>query len=348
MNLEKWQKKMKAPFKLPHPDKVAGSLKTFRKRLPNVYVIILILVLAWILSGIYVVAPNEQGVVKSFGKFTRILEPGLHYHLPYPIETVSKPKVSEILRFEFGFRTVNPGPPPQYEPMADEALILTGDENIIDVWFIVQFRIKDATHYLFNVSDPFKALRDSAEATMRAVLGEKKIDTALISGRVNIQIEAQKELQDIMDNYESGLEIIAVQLQAVQPPEQVRKAFKDVVSAREKKIKFINEAESYTSDILPRARGLAVQIEFEAESYKMQKIKQAQGDTDRFLALLKEYRKAKHVTHKRLYLETMEEIMGQARKLVIDSDKQGVIQLLPLQELFQKESEAFTEKRDSR
>jgi membrane protease subunit HflK len=339
---------MKLRPKLPHADKVVERLKTFRRRLPRFYVIILILVLVWILSGIYVVAPDEQGVVKSFGKLTRILEPGLHYHLPYPIESVSKPKVTEIQRFEFGFRTVNSGPLPQYKPMADEALILTGDENIIDVWFVVQFRIKDATNFLFNVSDPFKTMRDAAEATMRAVMGENKFDTAMTAGRLNIQNDAQKALQKILDSYESGLQIIAVQLQAVQPPEQVRKAFKDVVSAREEKNKFINEAKSYSSDILPRTKGLAVQIELEAEAYKEQKIKQAQGDADRFLALLKEYSKAKDVTRKRLYLETMEEIIGQARKLVVDSDKQGVIQLLPLQELFRQESEAPKEKQDSR
>jgi membrane protease subunit HflK len=339
---------MKLRPKLPHADKVVERLKTFRRRLPRFYVIILILVLVWILSGIYVVAPDEQGVVKSFGKLTRILEPGLHYHLPYPIESVSKPKLTEIQRFEFGFRTVNSGPLPQYKPMADEALILTGDENIIDVWFVVQFRIKDATNFLFNVSDPFKTMRDAAEATMRAVMGENKFDTAMTAGRLNIQNDAQKALQKILDSYESGLQIIAVQLQAVQPPEQVRKAFKDVVSAREEKNKFINEAKSYSSDILPRTKGLAVQIELEAEAYKEQKIKQAQGDADRFLALLKEYSKAKDVTRKRLYLETMEEIIGQARKLVVDSDKQGVIQLLPLQELFRQESEAPKEKQDSR
>jgi membrane protease subunit HflK len=158
----------------------------------------------------------------------------------------------------------------------------------------------------------------------------------------------KKTLQQILDSYESGLQIIAVQLQAVHPPEQVRKAFKDVTSAREEKNKFINEAESYTSDILPRTKGLAVQIELEAEAYREQKIKQAQGDADRFLALLKEYRKAKDVTRKRLYLETMEEILGQARKLVVDLDKQGVIQLLPLHELIQQESEAPKEKQDSR
>ena len=339
---------MKIPPKLPRPDEVVERLKAFRRRLPRFYVIILILLLIWIFSGIFVVAPDEQGMVRSFGKLTRTLEPGLHYHLPFPIETVSKPKVTEIQRFEFGFRTVNSGPPPQFKPMDDEALMLTGDENILDVWFIVQFRIKDATSYLFNVADPSKTMRDAAEAAMRAVMGENKIETAMTTGRVNIQNDAQKALQQTLDSYVSGMQVIAVQLQAVQPPEPVRSAFREVISAREEKNKFINEAESYTSDILPRARGLAVQIELEAEAYKEQKIKQSQGDADRFLALLKEYRNAKDVTRKRLYLETMEEILSQARKLVIDSDNQGVIQLLPLQELIQQLPEASKQKQDAK
>ena len=339
---------MKIPPKLPRPDEVVERLKAFRRRLPRFYVIILILFLIWILSGIFVVAPDEQGMVRSFGKLTRTLEPGLHYHLPFPIETVSKPKVTEIQRFEFGFRTVNSGPPPQFKPMDDEALMLTGDENILDVWFIVQFRIKDATSYLFNVADPSKTMRNAAEAAMRAVMGENKIETAMTTGRVNIQNDAQKALQQTLDSYVSGMQVIAVQLQAVQPPEPVRSAFREVISAREEKNKFINEAESYASDILPRARGLAVQIELEAEAYKEQKIKQSQGDADRFLALLKEYRNAKDVTRKRLYLETMEEILSQARKLVIDSDNQSVIQLLPLQELIQQLPEASKQKQDAK
>ena len=339
---------MKVRPKLPHPDEVIERLKAVRRRLPRFYVIILILFLIWIVSGIFVVAPDEQGVVRSFGKLTRTLEPGLHYHLPFPIETVSKPKVTEIQRFEFGFRTVNSGPPPQFKPMDDEALMLTGDENILDVWFIVQFRIKDATSYLFNVADPSKTMRDAAESAMRAVMGKNKIETAMTTGRVNIQNDAQKALQQTLDSYVSGMQVIAVQLQAVQPPEPVRSAFREVISAREEKNKFINEAESYSSDILPRAKGLAVQIELEAEAYKEQKIKQAQGDADRFLALLKEYRNAKDVTRKRLYLETMEEILSQARKLVIDSDNQGVIQLLPLQELIKQLPEASKQKQDAK
>jgi len=344
----KWQQKMKTHLKLPDPDKIIGQLKKFRKRLPGFYLTILIVVPAWILSGIYVVAPNEVGVVKLFGKFSRTAEPGLHYHLPYPIESLNKPRVTEVQRFEFGFRTVDPGRPPQYKTVPEEALMLTGDENIVDLWFIVQLKIKSATDYLFKVADPAKTIRDAAEATLCAIMGQNKIDEAMTHGRFDIQNDARKTLQEILDSYESGLQVSTVQLLAVQPPEQVGDAFKEVISAREEKNKAVNEAESYRNDILPTASGLAVRIQREAEAYKEEKIKRAQGETARFLALLKEYREAKDITRKRLYLETMEEIASKSRKLVIDSDKQGILPLLPLQELGQRISETAKEKKDLR
>ncbi|UCF95207.1 MAG: FtsH protease activity modulator HflK [Desulfobacterales bacterium] len=334
--------------KLPGGDKIREHLRALQRRWPSSYVTVPILVLAWILSGIYTVAPGELGVIQRFGKLARTAEPGLHYHLPYPIESLNSPKVTEIQRLEFGFRTPGPDSPQQYRPMPDEALMLTKDENIIDLWFIVQFRIQNATNFLFKVADAHKAMRDAAEATMREVVGANNIDEAMTTGRFEIQAAAQKTLQQILDSYESGLQVITVQLQAVQPPERVRDAFKEVISAREEKNKSINEAESYASDILPTARGLAVQTEYEAEAYKEQKIQQAQGDTARFLSLLKEYRKAEDVTRKRLYLETMEEIVSKARKLVVDSDKQGVLPLWPLQELGRPPSETPSEKQGLR
>jgi membrane protease subunit HflK len=344
----KWRQKMKALLKLPDADKISGQLRKFRKRLPGFYMTILIVVPVWILSGIYVVAPNEFGVVKLFGKIIRTAEPGLHYHLPYPIESLDKPKVTEVQRFEFGFRTVHPGPPPQYKTVPEEALMLTGDENIVDLWFIVQLKIKSATDYLFKVVDPAKTIRDAAEATLCAIMGKNKIDEAMTHGRFDIQNDARKTLQEILDSYESGLQVSTVQLLAAQPPESVGDAFKNVISAREEKNKAINEAESYRSDILPTGRGLAVRIQREAEAYKEEKIKRAQGETTRFLALLKEYRKAKDITRKRLYLETMEEIVSKSRKLVIDLDKQGILPLLPLQDLDLRVSEAAKEKKDLR
>jgi membrane protease subunit HflK len=339
---------MKFHPKLPGRDKIREHLKALRRRLPRSYVTIPILVLAWILSGIYTVAPDELGVVKRFGKLARTSEPGLHYHLPYPVESLSSPPVTEIQRLEFGFRMTASGLAPQYQPKPDEALMLTGDENIVDLWFIVQFKIRSATDFLFNVADPYQTIRDAAEATMREVVGRDTIDEAMTTGRLDIQADAQKTLQQILDSYESGLQIITVQLQAVQPPEAVRNAFKEVISAREDKNKTINQAESYASDILPKAKGLAVQTEYEAQAYKEQTIRRAQGDTARFLSLLKEYRKAEDVTRKRLYLEAMEDIVSKARKLVVDSDKQGVLPLLPLQELGRPQSEAPVEKQNLR
>ncbi len=339
---------MKAYFRLPDADKITDRFKKFRKRLPGFYTTILILVPVWILSGIYVVAPDEFGVVRCLGKFSRTEEPGLHYHLPYPIESLDKPRVTEVQRFEFGFRTMHPGPPPQYKNLPEEGLMLTGDENIVDLWFIVQLKIKSATDYLFKVADPSKTIREAAEATMCAIMGKNKIDEAMTDGRFDIQNEALKKLQEILDSYESGLQVSAVQLLAAQPPEQVRDAFKEVISAREEKNKVINEAESYRNDVLPTARGLAVRIQREAEAYKEEKIKRAQGETARFLALLAEYRKAKDITRKRLYLETMEEVVSKSRKLVIDLDKQEILPLLPLQEFGQRVSEATKEKKDLR
>jgi membrane protease subunit HflK len=345
---EKWHHKMKAYLKLPKPDKIGGYLKEIRKRLPRFHTMLFIIVPVWILSGIYIIAPDELGVVQRFSRFVRTAEPGPHYHLPYPFESVQKPKVTQIQRFEFGFRTVHSGPQPQFQPVLDEALVLTGDENILDLWFIVQFKIQNVTDYLFNVAELRKTIRNAAESTMREVMGRNKIDDAMTTGRLEIQNGVQKMLQEILDSYACGVQVMNIQLQAVQPPEQVRDAFKEVISAREEKNTAVYEAESYSSDILPTAKGVAVQMEREAEAYREEKIKQAQGDAARFTALLTEYRKAKDVTRKRLYLETMENIVSKAHKLIIDSDKQRILPLLPLDELGWQKSQTDREKQDLR
>jgi membrane protease subunit HflK len=249
------------------------------------------------------------------------------------METVIKPKVTIVRRIEVGFRTVDPGPPPKYRPVIQESLMLTGDENIIDLWFIVQYRISDAQNFLFKVADPVKTLTDAAEAAMRGVMGDNKIDEALTAGKFKIQNDAQNSLQEILDKYESGITVVAVQLQAVHPPEQVRDAFRDVVSAREEKNQTINEAQGYANDILPKAKGQAAQLERQAEGYKQEKVERAFGDASRFLAQLEEYRKAKDVTRQRLYLETLESVLPDARKFVFDPEVQKVLPLLPLQGL---------------
>ncbi|SDN59777.1 protease FtsH subunit HflK [Desulfonauticus submarinus] len=321
------QRKEKNTFQVKGPDfssfeKKIGNLKS---KLPGGSVLLLIGILLWLLSGIYIVEPDEVGVVQRFGKFNRITPPGPHYHLPYPIEKVQTPKVTRIQRVEIGFRTLSKNlisKNIQYRLVPEESLMLTGDENIVDVQFIVQYQIKDPQYYLFNIADPEKTVKDAAEAAMREVIGNNDIDSALTTGKLIIQNDTKRLLQEILDRYHSGIRIVAVQLQDVHPPRQVIDAFKDVASAKEDKIRYINEAEAYRNDILPKTRGEVAQILNEAQAYKESVVRKAKGETARFLSVFKEYKRAKDVTRKRLYLETVEKILSnpQINKIIL-SDK---------------------------
>src|SRR5665648_1247655 len=294
--------------------------------------IILVLVIAlYLASGIFVVAPEEQGVVRRFGKFVRIESPGLNYHLPYPIETVVTPAVTRVKRVEIGFRTVSPGPPARYQELPAEALMLTGDENIVSANAIVQYKIKDPVSYLFNIILPEETVKNTAEAALRQVIGERKIDEALTTGKYEIQEETKKLLQDLLDSYKSGIFVVAVQLQDVNPPKEVQEAFKDVASAKEDKSKYINQAQGYENDLIPKARGEAVKMTKEAEGYKIERIKKAEGDVAKFNSILTEYKKGEYITQARLYLETMEEILPNMNKVIVDlKENQSLINLLPL------------------
>lgn len=298
-----------------------------------IYVVIAVVVSLWLASGIYTVAPDEEGVVRRFGKQVSITSPGLRYHLPWPVEVADTPKVTAIQRLEIGFRTTDPGPPARYQFVEAESLMLTGDENIVDAQVIVQFKIKNPSDYLFKVKDVRGTLMDASEAALREVIGGSSIDDVLTVGRFQIQAEVKSLLQEIMDSYESGLLITDVKLQTVRPPKEVEGAFKDVVSAKEDRERLIYEAKGYQEDIIPKAKGRAMEIVREAEGYKEQRIKRAQGDAMKFLAVLKEYEKAKDVTLKRLYLETMEEVLPGVKKFVIDNKVGGnLLQFLPLGE----------------
>jgi len=292
-------------------------------------------VMVWLLSGIYIVRPDEQGVVRRFGKAVRITQPGPNYHLPQPIERVDKVKVKKVRRIEIGFRTVSPGPPARYGFVPEESLMLTGDEQIVDAQIIVQYQVNDPEKFLFNVKNlerPQGELMDAAEVALRQVVGQRPIDDVLITEKLQIEIDIRELLQRIIDRYESGLKVVEVKLQTVRPPKEVAAAFSDVVSAKEDKDRLIKEAEGYKEDILPKARGRAASIIRGAEAYKAERVKRAQGDADKFLAILKEYEKAKDVTRKRLYLETMEQILPGIRKFVIDPKAGGnLLQLLPLE-----------------
>ena len=238
------------------------------------------------------------------------------------------PKVTEVKRIEIGFRTVGKN---QYQTVERESLMLTGDENIVDAEMIVQYRIKDPMAYLFNFIKPEITVREASEASLRTVVGRHNIDEALTSGKFMIQEETKSLVQSILDKYESGILVVAVQLQDVSPPKQVIASFKDVASAKEDKNRMINQAEGYRNDIIPKARGEAQAEIREAEGYKEARIARSEGDVAKFSAVLKEYRKAKGVTETRMYLETVEEILPNREKIIVpDSENGNLINLLNL------------------
>ncbi len=305
--------------KIPKIKFSKGAIKLF---------VLLILVL-YLATGIYIVQPNEQGVIRRFGKFIRLDSPGLHYHLPYPFESAVTPSVTEVKRIEIGFRTVRNG----YVDVPEEALMLTGDENIVSAESIVQYRIKNAADYLFNIIEPEQTVKNAAEAALRQVIGSRKIDDALTEGKYEIQEESKILIQELLDSYQSGIVVIAVQLQDVNPPEEVSSAFKDVASAKEDKSKFINEAEGYYNDVIPDARGEAVEITKKAEGYKIERIRKAEGDVAKFNQILAEYKKGKEVTKYRLYIETMESILPKMKKYIMENgDDNSLLKFLPLSE----------------
>jgi len=286
----------------------------------GVFPTIAIAVIIWLLLGLYSVGPDEVGVVQRFGEYNRVVGPGLNYHFPYPIETVKTPKVTEVKRIEIGFRTIGKN---QYRTIEQESLMLTGDENIVDAELIVQYKIKEPIDYLFNFIGPELTLREASEASLRTVIGRHNIDEALTSGKLMIQEETKELLQITLDKYETGVIVVAVQLQDVSPPKQVIDAFKDVASAKEDKNRMINEAEGYRNDIIPKARGEAQAMIREAEGFRESRIKRAEGDVAKFKAIVKEYVKAKDVTKERLYLEAMEEILPGIDKYIVPNGEDG-------------------------
>src|SRR5215471_14652259 len=278
----------------------------------NILLAGLVLFLAW--QSAFIVAPDEEGVVKRFGVPVRTVGPGPHLKIPV-IETVLQPKVAKLHRVELGYRTDRQG---RQQMIPQEALMLTGDMNILAIEFIVQFKIKEASHYLFNIADIHDTIGKAAEASMREVVGKSKIDEALTTGKAQIQQDTQVLLQTILDQYQAGVQVAAVQLQDVDPPEAVAAAFKDVTNAKEDREKLINQAQGYRNDIIPRAKGEAAQLVNQAKGYAQARLNRAQGEANRFLATLKEYNQAKDTISKRIYIETMEEILPNVEKVIIN------------------------------
>jgi membrane protease subunit HflK len=289
-----------------------------------------VLLLIWLASGIYIVDPGEQGVVRMFGREFDRTSPGLRYRLPAPIQAVDIINLQAVRRAEVGFRTSS-GQPVR---IPNEALMLTGDENIVDLQLIVQYRVRDPSLYLFRLRDPEDTLAAATEVAIRSVVGNTTIDDVLTIGRGQAQEQALLYLQTLMDDYQSGLLITEVKLQVVDPPDQVKDAFNEVVRAREDRERQQNEAQAYREDIVPKARGEANQITRAAEAYREERVLLAQGDVARFSAVLEEYRKGKDVTRERLYLETIERVLANVRKVVIDSPVgNNVLPYLPITEI---------------
>ncbi len=311
------------------------SQDRFRRILPGgfstgtgVAVVLIAIVVLWMASGFYRVQPDEVGVVLRFGAYNRTTQPGLNYHLPTPIESVLTPSVTRVNRTEIGYRS-GEGRAAGSRQLPEEALMLTGDENIVDINFTVFWIIKDAQSYLFHIRAPEATVKAAAESAMREIVGETQIAQALAEGRGKIESETQHLLQRILDSYGAGIVITQVQMAKVDPPAPVIDAFRDVQRALADRERLRNEAESYRNDILPRARGVAVQTRQDAEAYRAEIIARSQGDADRFTAVYRAFKVAQDVTLQRLYIETMEEILKNSNKIIIDKAAQGQSGVLP-------------------
>ncbi len=297
---------------------------------------LILLVAVWAFSGLYRVLPDEQGVVLRFGKFVNTTQPGLNYHLPYPIENAITPKVTKVNRIDIGFRSERDSgfTSGGVADVPEESLMLTGDENIVNIDFSVFWVIKDAEKFLFKIQDPQGTVKAAAETAMREVIARSNIQPILTEGRSVIENDTEEIIQQILDEYNSGIQITQVQTQKSDPPDQVIDAFRDVQAARADMERSKNEAEAYSNDVIPRARGEAAKILQAAEAYKKQVVAKAEGEASRFLAIYNEYAKAKQVTQERMFLETMEKVLADINKIIIDKNSGSrVVPYLPLKEL---------------
>lgn len=302
-----------------------------------------LLVGVWAASGFYRVQPDELGVVMRFGAFERTAPPGLNYRIPWPVESVTTPRVTRINRVDVGFRgsadTVPGGRVIPSRDVLPESLMLTGDENIIDIDFAVFWRIRDASDFLFNTRNPEETVKSAAESVMREVIGRTPIQPALTEARAQIEQDVRRGLQAIMDQYRAGVEITQVQMQKSDPPAAVVESFRDVQRANADRERTRNEAESFRNDIIPRARGDAERMLQEAQGFRDAQIARARGEAGRFTAVLSAYSQAQDITVRRIYLETMEEILKRNGMTLIDDRLQGLVPFLPLGDAAQRQAQ---------
>ena len=298
------------------------NIKKLAVIIPTIFVIFSLI------SSFYTIEPGEVGVIQRFGKLSSYSDPGLHLKIPF-VDKLTKVNVEEVRRIEIGFRSerarVN---------VLQESLMITKDENIVSAQAIIQWKIKDPGNYLFKVGNPILTIKNSAEVALRSTIGVTKIDDALTTGRDQIQIRTKEFLQELLDSYSSGVQIADVKLQIVDPPEEVKDAFNEVVRAKEDKERLINEAKGFYEDIIPKARGEAEKMIREAEGYKEQRISTAMGDTSRFNQIYSEYRKDKAVTKSRIYLEKLTEVLQKPKKVIGTDSSSGALNLLQLGDIF--------------
>ncbi len=290
--------------------------------------IIGIVLLVWLATGIYIVQPGQEGVVLTFGKFANVTGSGLNYRLPWPIQSVTIVNVESIRRAEIGFRTTDRD---RKREVLSEALMLTKDENIVQVELLVQYRVASSRDFVFNVQNPEQILLTSAEVALRSTVGQMSVDDVITQERARVQEETRTFLSKLMTDYGTGIQVTDVRLQVADPPKEVRDAFQDVVRARADKERLINESQAYQNNVVPKARGEKQQAIEEATAFKEEQILHATGDANRFLAVLKEYRSARQVTRERMHIEALEKILNQVELILVDDDVgRGVLPLLPL------------------
>lgn len=289
----------------------------------------------WGFSGFYIVDEGNRGVETRFGKYVDTTQPGLRWHWPVPVERVDVVNVEQQRFIEIGYRSAGRQQAQAMGSVPKEALMLTADENIVDVRLAVQYQVKDAKQFLFNVQKPDLTLKQVTESAERGVIGKNNMDFILTEGRGEIVSEIKKEIQEIMDSYNAGIRVTSVNLQDAQPPEQVQGAFEDAIKAREDRERLINEAEAYSKDVVPKAGGAAARKMQEAEGYKAKVVAQAEGEANRFSRLLAEYKKAPEVTRKRLYIESIESVLQNTDTVMVDVKGGNNVLYLPLDKMTQ-------------
>jgi len=293
-----------------------------------------VLIVAAGYASVYTVAPEETGVIQRFGRYVRLTGPGLHFKLPFGIETVGKVKTGRNFQMEFGYRTVEAGVRSRFTERGfkEESLMLSGDLNVVDLQWTVQYKIGDPKDFLFQVKDVDSAIRDMSESVMRRVVGNRLFDFVLTVGRAEIADRVKVEMQKVLDSYRTGIQVVNVKMQNVTPPGPVEAAFNEVNEAEQERESKINQAQAAYNREIPKAKGSALQTISQAEGYALERVNLAKGEANRFIDVLKEYRQAKDVTKRRLYLESMNQLLDKVDEIyVIDADQKGLVPLLDLQ-----------------